>query len=78
MFDSNALWSSVSGLLQSAKPSSASKHAADDFAYHFREEIGDIRDATSNASAAVLEHRSVSSLFAFRPVTADEITNIVM
>ena len=76
--DSKALWSQVSGLLQSTKPSIASKRTADDFADHFLKKIDNIRDATSNAPAAVIEHRSMPSLLAFRPVTVDEITRIVM
>ena len=78
MSDSMALWSQVSGLLQSTKPSIASKHTADDFADHFLKKIDNIRNATSNAPTAVIEHRSVPALLAFRPVTADEITRIVM
>ena len=51
---------------------------ADDFADHYQNKIYDIRDTTSNAPAAVIEHRSVQSFLAFRPVNANEITRIIM
>ena len=37
------------------------KRTADDFADHFRKKLDNIRDATCNAPAAVIEHRSVPS-----------------
>ena len=78
MSNSKALCLQVSGFLQSTKPSIASKHTTDDFADHFLNKIDNIHDATSNALAAMIEHRSVPSPVTFWPFTADEITRIVM
>ena len=68
MSDLKALWSQVSGLLQSTKPMIASKQTADDFADHFRKKIDNIRDVTSNAPAAVMS-TEVCHFFAFQTVT---------
>ena len=72
------LWSKVSSLLEQHKPSSTSKHTADDFANHFWNKVDTIRNATQNSPASVIQPRSTPTLHVFRPTTPSEVSKIIM